>query len=451
MLPYVKSGLLAVPLALLSSTALAASDSDIAALKQEIQNMKSTYEVRINSLEKKLEALQSAQQEQQLQTASEPAPTPEPMGSGAFDNRFNPAIGVIMNGTFANFSAASATLPGFAVGDEGGRLADGLSLGESELNFGANIDDKFSGSLTASIASDAGQDSIELEEAFIQTRGGVLPGGLNVKAGRMLPAVGYLNDHHTHTDDFADRPLPYRAYLNGSYKDDGAEVSWLLPTDIYLEVGGGAFRGEKFPFGTAGGNGIGAWSAFVRTGDDIGDNQNWRLGLSTLQGQTALRSGNDDNVKFAGNSDLYIGDLRYTWAPTGNPVEREVTLQGEYLYRQEKGTYKDVAASTGAVPYSGHDSGWYAQATYKFKPQWRVGARYAQLNAPSIPTALVGSELDAAGHTPKSSSVMVDWTNTEFSRLRLQYNREDLSASQTDDQLILQYTVSLGAHGAHSY
>ena len=45
---------------------------------------------------------------------------------------------------------------------------------------------------------------------------------------------------------------------------------------------------------------------------------------------------------------------------------------------------------------------------------------------------------------------MLEWLPSEFSRPRLQYNR-DKSSADADDQVFLQYTHSLGAHGAHSY
>ena len=45
---------------------------------------------------------------------------------------------------------------------------------------------------------------------------------------------------------------------------------------------------------------------------------------------------------------------------------------------------------------------------------------------------------------------MIDWTNSEYSRIRLQYN-EDNTTTQSDNQLLVQYTMSLGAHAAHSY
>jgi hypothetical protein len=56
-----------------------------------------------------------------------------------------------------------------------------------------------------------------------------------------------------------------------------------------------------------------------------------------------------------------------------------------------------------------------------------------------------------AGYDPEAVAVMLDWTNSEFSRLRLQYNEEKLAAGQEDEQVILQYVMSIGAHGAHKY
>jgi hypothetical protein len=46
---------------------------------------------------------------------------------------------------------------------------------------------------------------------------------------------------------------------------------------------------------------------------------------------------------------------------------------------------------------------------------------------------------------------MVDFSASEFSRLRLQYARDEARQGFTDNQWILQYQMSLGAHGAHSF
>jgi hypothetical protein len=62
-----------------------------------------------------------------------------------YGNEFNPSIGIILNGKYNNFSMKSAepAVKGFVIGHEGERGREGLQLGESELNFSSNIDDKF--------------------------------------------------------------------------------------------------------------------------------------------------------------------------------------------------------------------------------------------------------------------------------------------------------------------
>lgn len=442
------AGVFASLLALSSTTALATSDEAVAELRKEIQAMKHSYESRIAELEGKL-----AKVEQKQQTQPEKLAQPKASGGrNIFGRSFNPSIGVILNGQYRNFSQDDNEIAGFGIGEEGERGDEGISLGESELNFSASVDDKFFGSLTAAIVREDGEDKVELEEAYVQTLAGAgLPDGLGVKAGRAFWTLGYMNEHHAHGDDFADRPLPYRVFLNKSYNDDGVEVSYVLPTDFYSEIGGGVFRGDDFPAGSADGEGVDSYSLYARVGGDIGDNQSWRLGGYWLSSDTDGRESNEDAVIFVGDSDLYIADLRYTWAPTGNARNQELTLQGEYFWREEDGTYEDVDAGTGAVDFDDHASGWYAQAVYKFAPQWRAGYRFTELNAPDTPAGLVGSVLDSDGHDPRIHSVMADWTNSEFSRVRLQYNHDKTVDGQTDDQLIFQYIMSLGAHGAHKY
>ena len=425
-----------------SSTSLAATDSDIKSLREEFNNIKNSYEDRISNLESKLDKKNPI-----LNNANSTR--------NIYSNSFNPSIGIILNGKYSAFSKKTSNIAGFSIGEEGEREKEGFSIGESELNFSSNIDDKFFGSLTAAVVNEDGADKIELEEAFIRTSPEFgLPTGFEIKAGRAFWNLGYLNSNHAHTDDFADRPLSYRAFLNNSFNDDGVQLSYVLPTDLYAEVGGGTFRGDDFPFG--GGDGTGSYSAYGRIGGDIGNNQSWRFGLSTLSGEAKTgRVTNEDTVTFIGDTDLYIADLKYVFAPTGNAKNQELTFQGEYFYRDESGTYEetneDGSVLTGKVNFNDGNSGWYVQSIYKFKPQWRAGLRYSELLSANTLSGLTGSTLDSNNHDPKSYTAMVDWTNSEFSRVRLQYNREELSKNNYDNQIMLQYVMSFGAHSAHKY
>jgi hypothetical protein len=434
---------------LLSGTsALAATDRDIESLRSEVQGMKSSYENRIRELEYKLSQMEDEKQAEQQ--GAIPSLTGNQISNS--NNSFNPAIGVVLNGKYASFSENDGDIKGFATPEEGARGEEGMKLGESEIHLSANVDDKFHGSLTTSFVNEDGSDGLEIEEAFLQTLPGLgLPDGVSIKAGRAYWTLGYLNEQHSHADDFVDRPLPYRVFLNNSYNDDGVEFSYVLPTDFYSEIGGGLFRGDDYPFGSANGSDNGAWSAFARVGGDIAYNQTWRAGGYILSGQTTGRASNEDVVNFVGDTSLYVTDLRYTWAPKGNPNNEELMLQGEYFWRNEDGTYEDTDASTGAVNFDSHSSGWYAQGVYKFHPQWRVGYRYSQLQAPDVLSGLSGSILDSGGHDPDAHAVMVDWSNSEFSRLRLQYNYESPANGKDDNQVLLQYIMSIGAHPVHKY
>ena len=223
------------------------------------------------------------------------------------------------------------------------------------------------------------------------------------------------------------------------------QVRWLAPTNFFFEIGGEAFRGANFPAGGAVNRGIGTHALFAHVGDDLNESSNFRTGLSWLRTSATARETTSEfgTDTFTGDSNTFIYDLVYNWAPNGNRADQYVKLQGEYFLRQEKGTFN-------TLPYSDRQTGWYVQAVYQFMPKWRVGLRHDRLASDLPNAALAGTILDPNGANPHRSSAMIDYSTSEFGRFRLQYNR-DQSGPETDNQAILQYTVSFGAHGAHPY
>jgi len=147
------------------------------------------------------------------------------------------------------------------------------------------------------------------------------------------------------------------------------------------------------------------------------------------------------------------------WAPNGNPTYNNFKLQGEYFRRNEDGNLTfDTAGAALTDGLNSRQSGWYLQGVYQFLPQWRFGYRYDRLDSGTTNIGLVDSgALSAAdfpilgGYNPKRNTVMVDWNPSEFSRIRLQFARDYSRLNQPDNQLLLQYIVSLGAHGAHKF
>lgn len=446
MRPHCIAASLAAPLAIAPAAPAAGPQDDIAELRRQMQILQSDYQQRMQAMEDRLRAAEEAARRAEETAAAPPPPPARPASA----NAFNPGIGLILDAKYREFAndPQEHAIPGFPLGEEAGLGEEGLAIDESELNIDATIDDKFYGSLTLALANEDGGTEVELEEAYIQTL--ALPQGFTVKAGRFFSAIGYLNSFHAHSDDFADRPLPYRAFLNNQYFDDGVQVKWVAPTDLYLELGAELLRGARFPAGGAADDGKGTWSVFVHTGGDAGTSHSWRAGLSYLAARADGREAGEENAadSFTGDSDLLVADLTWKWAPDGNPAVRNLTLQGEWFKRREDGRFTPFDGDES--PLSFDASGWYVQGVYQFRPRWRAGLRYAELDAEAPGPAFAGTALDPQGLTPRTYSAMLDWSNSEFSRIRLQYSRDE-SGVDDDDQWTVQYIMSLGAHGGHPF
>jgi hypothetical protein len=374
--------------------------------------------------------------------------------SGKSETAFNPGISAILNGVYANLKRDpdGYRIDGFV--PTTGEVAPpprGFSLGESELGFSANIDPLFRGTLIAAISPDG--ETIGVEEAYVETL--ALPRGFTAKAGRFFPAVGYQNRIHAHAWDFTDQPLVMKAFLGGQLNDDGVHVRWLAPTETYVDVGAEVGRGAQFPGSTPNKNGAGSLNVFSHVGGDIGTATAWQAGLSHLR-TSARDRGYEDPVNglgnsFSGRSRLWALSGVLKWAPQGNPASTSLKLQGEYLRRSETG---DLTLERAGAPfvqdYDSRQSGWYAQTVYQFMPQWRVGYRYDRLNS-GTPPAAAGDSPVLGAYRPRRHSAMVDWSPSEFSRIRLQIARDYSRRDQPDNQMFLQYIMSLGAHGAHTF
>lgn len=380
-----------------------------------------------------------------MSAAAEP-PTGLPSAS------FNPDISLILTGGYAHLSndPDGYAIPGFMLGAETGPGERGLSLAESELIVSANVDDLFFGQLTAAVTP---ENEVELEEAYVQTLG--LAPGVTLRAGRFYSGIGYLNSQHPHSWDFVDTALPYRALLAGQYGDDGVRLSWVAPTELFLELGGEWLRGANFPAGGDGNDGQGVATVFAHLGGDVGASHAWRVGVSYLQAEVAERlSGDVEQAPdaFSGDSRLAIADLVWKWAPQGNPKQTNFKFQAEYLWRAEDGEF--TADVNGGAPvtdaYSARQSGWYAQAVYQFVPRWRIGARYDQVDTHELTAGANAALFDTGDWTPRRATVMADWSHSEFSRVRLQWTR-DRSQPDTGSEVRVQYIMSLGAHGAHAF
>lgn len=359
--------------------------------------------------------------------------------SGSGISAFNPAISVILNGSYSHHSLDpdSYLRAGFPLVGEGGPGADGFSLGESELSFAANIDDKLYGQLTLTAHSEDGEDHVGVEEAFIDTTS--LPNGFSLRAGRFYSNIGYLNSHHAHTDSFFDRPLAYQAFLGNQYGDDGVQLRWVAPTSVFLELGGEVFRGDNYPSGGAQWGGLGTRTLFAHVGGDAGSDNEWLAGISMLRTRAL-----DAEDGFSGDSTLYIADGTWKWAPQGNFKTSGITVRGEYFLDRRDGSYTDPALPTATSPWSGQRRGAYLEGVYRLNRSWDVGYRYDKLWADS-------NGPFASAFDPYRHSAELTWRNSEFSLVRLQFSHDKPNAADSDNAITVQYQTALGAHGAHKF
>jgi hypothetical protein len=447
---------LAAPLA-----AYADTSSDVQALRREFESVRADYEARLRALEQRVKAAEAA-------AAAAPAAPPvaiasPPPSSAAASvsgggGGFNPSMSLILSGTYARTSRdpANYRIHGFQLPPDAeiGPGTRGFSLAESELGFAASIDPYWRGAANISILPD---NTVSIEEAFVQTTS--LGHGVSLKAGRFFSGVGYLNSQHSHVWDFVDAPLAYQAMLGTQFNDDGVQLTWLAPTERFIELGAELGRGRSFPGSGSNRNGAGMSAITAHTGGDIGESHSWRAGLSMLNAKAVDQalsaidaSGSSVSNAFTGTTRVYVLDGVWKWAPNGNATRTNFKLQGEYLRSTRTGSLvADVSGAATADAFRAAQSGWYLQGVYQWMPHWRVGLRTERLNPGNPNFGINTALLSGDGFHPHKNSVMVDYSPSEFSRVRLQLARDNARDGRADNQLFIQYQMSLGAHGAHIF
>ncbi len=379
-----------------------------------------------------------------------------------------PEISLIIDGKYSAQSQNPESFTRGFVPAGGENIPRGFSLGETELALAGTVDNLFRAEARLVLAQNGQDFSVALEEAFFETIG--MPVGLKVKAGKFFSNVGYLNNKHPHEWDFVDLPLAYKAFFGGQLNNTGAQASWVAPLDnMYLKLGGELGQGMTYPNGNNfNENRPRLGTIFAKLGGDIGTESSWLGGLSYVTSSTGDRPrqsllNETDTFEFNGTTGVLIADFVYKWAPNGNSSRQSFKLQGEAFWNTQKGSASinspnasvSCAAPCFGNAYTNTQSGFYVQAIYQFMPNWRVGYRFDQLvggnsNYGFSTDTLTGTPLES--YNPMRNTVMVDWANSEYSMFRLQVAQDTMyGPGKTNNQVFLQYIMSLGAHGSHRF
>jgi hypothetical protein len=332
----------------------------------------------------------------------------------------------------------------------------GFNLNYAELSLYAPVDPYFD--LYAVIPFSEG--GAEVEEAYAVTRG--LPFGFQFKVGKFRSSFGRLNAQHPHAWDFANQPLVYKVFLgDDGLKEKGVQLNWMAPTPFYLLFGVEVLRGEnEQSFGTEGFEvrdvKVGdtkkpnLYLGFVKTSFDVG-NLSVLTGLSFATGHSRVNHLDAEHPHaFAGKTKLYGFDLTAKYMIDSY---RYISFQGEYLYRDQKGTkYKYEGSTLETAELKKKQGGFYTQLVFKFDRRWRAGVQYNLINKNDVKENRVN--LNLSSNLP-AYYAMLEYNPTEFSRIRFQVGQNRAffhhGSRETVNEFILQFNFAIGAHGAHPF
>ena len=387
---------------------------ELARLRSELEEAKASYDRRISLLEGRLA---------ELRPAAEPEPIAASGAAGA-SAQAAPARDVTFSGGERNLQKLNPEIS--VTGDVSARYSDdSRNPGYNRLNFdGFEMGiqhplDPYSQAKFFIIFEDG---EFGLEEGYISWES--LPGNLGLKVGRFHGSFGKLNRYHKHALPWVDRDLPTRTFFGGEgLIGDGLSLSWLPPrlpfaqtNEVYFEVinnsNDRAFSGRGF--------GDPVYLARLLSYYDVTDAAYFEWGLS------AATSHWDPQQK--NRSTVFGLDLSYRWQPPRRALYRSFELRGELFYN-------DRRSAPGGDPW-----GLYVSGEHQLDRRWFAGLRYQ----------FAKTLLDTSQHTSFYSPFLTFW-QSEFVRLRAQYDFLDKNFEKDENRFSIQFTWSLGPHKHEAY
>lgn len=341
---------------------------------------------------------------------------------------------------------------------------EGFNLNYAELILSSNADPFFSMDAVLHFSN----NGVEIEEAYFTTT--ALDHGLRARAGKLLSNFGYQNAQHHHYWDFGDMPLVYEAFLGThGINELGAQLQWTAPTSFYLMAGLEVLQGEndqmfgnesyKDEEGEAIVEGTTAPSlylGYVKTSFDF-DYTTVFAGVSYAYGDSMINHSDDHENPhvFSGDSKLYGADLVVLHSFDSYS---SIKWQSEWLSRDMDGTQynldpTDIESVLTTPNIEKKQSGLYSQLVYTHNSNWKFGVRYDTIYQNDVKSN--GANTNQPDDFDKYSA-MVEYHPSEFTRFRLQYNRNEAMYNEDGNKvdvnrLMLQANIAIGAHSAHSF
>ncbi len=389
-------------------------------------------------------------------------------GLGAWQN---PDIGFVYDLKFDLHNAE--------VGGSGDHLwtTRGFNLSTAELSIGAELDPYARIDFNAMFFS----EGAEIHELFVTAHS--LPWSMKAKAGQFLASFGRWSQFHSHSMPFVSEPRIMHEYLGGHLMPTGLELSWLAPTDHYIEAFGGVFNGisghthdtdptsSQAAFGpdnpppgchfhgdeihcpdnpsaeemyrsllddpdgpTASGTNKGlsdlAWLGRVQTSFEMGLDWSIDLGGSLIY-QEAFRS----SQRFDGTDyNKTTGGIDFTvfWNPVQQNLYRGLDFGVEYMNNRQQ---DEVLAGADWVKRTTISDGAFTWARYRLNRTWGFGAYYEDF-----------AQASGAGRRTRTAGFLT-WNVSHYQKISLEYVHDDRGIFEDSvDQVILRFDGVIGYH-----
>ncbi|EQC42947.1 hypothetical protein M899_0846 [Bacteriovorax sp. BSW11_IV] len=336
----------------------------------------------------------------------------EGLAKRARGNSFNPQIGLNSLFSYKNSNKNSST--------------DGFSFDEAELQFSSDVDAYFRAEATIAIHKEIEEEehdghthnhtsyAVEPEEIFVETT--ALP-VLTVRAGKFLTSFGKLNTTHTHALPFVDKGLlQEKVFGDEGLSEVGASVSGLLPLSWFSELTYSALQGDNEDvFNAEDKHSLGHAARFTNL-FELSDSATIEFGLSGLTQKAHEET----------KTDIYGADLTFKWKPVNLGKYNSFSWSTEYIKKDKKG--EDSSSEVKGVS---------SYLKYQTSQRTFVQYRFEDLKVDDVKNT--------------AHSALVAYVPSEFSSIRLQFDRIDDNSEEKENKLTLQFNISIGAHPAHNY
>jgi hypothetical protein len=375
--------------------------------------------------------------------------------------RFNPDMS--LDGLFA---AGASTAPDLETLQTGAHDPNqrGFTVQNIELTLSGNVDPYFTaiGHLIFGIDRE-GESFLEVEEAYLTST--ALPANLQLRAGQFFTQFGRLNPQHPHAWAFVDQPLINGRMFGGDgMRGPGMQLSYLMPLPIYAEamvavqnsqgetmssfrsvpsVPGEEVFGRTLIERQVEGIGDLVITPRLATSFNPSDTQTVLLGVSGAFGP----NGSGESAR----TEIYGIDVYYKWKPIqtvkGWPF---VAWQTEVMQRRYDNAAVEDDPITGpdeSLPEERlRDWGGYTQVIWGLTPRWVAGVRGEYVAGKD------GDLTDPLRERRVRVSPNLTFYPSEFSKWRVQYNRDDVqSRDDIVHSVFLQWEFLIGTHGAHTF